>query len=289
MEAMVPTRCRSSKPGSSVSGFFCSRKPTLASVRTASWAPATVFSRLIATGMTTPGKSTMLRTGRMISMSGGNVGVWRASADASGTGLGLSLVLICAPSANSAPGQQQPEATVREVLHGHRPGTGWQCEPPLEQPVWDLEPADRCAVPAMREPTLRLHEQLLAVELDLQPLRRHARQRHLDQQFAVALVDIDRRFPSGLPRLRGKLKALALQPVGLLKEVHRFGPHPMAGVASFHWRLPSGTADPRSLGQPGVSQHPRADFAGLVSRTYRFGARLPFAYCGSESNIGGWR
>jgi len=45
---------------------------------------------------------------------------------------------------------------VREVLHGHRPGTGWQCEPPLEQPVWDLEPADRCAVPAMREPTLRL-------------------------------------------------------------------------------------------------------------------------------------
>src|SRR4026208_155906 len=167
MEATVPTRCRSSKPGSSVSGFFCSRKPTFASVRTASWAPATLFSRVVAPGMPTPGKSTMWRTGAMISMSGGNVGAWRASADASGTGVGLSLVLICAPSANSSPGQQQPEATVREVLHGHRPGPGWQCGPSLEEPVWDLEPADRCAAPAMREPTLRLPDQLLAVELRL--------------------------------------------------------------------------------------------------------------------------
>src|SRR5688572_27521937 len=217
----------------------------------------------MATGMTTPGNNTMLRTGRMISMSGGNVGAWRASAGASGAGVGFSWVLMCAPSASSTPGQQQPETTVREVLHGHRPGTGWQCEPPLEEPVRDLEPADRCAVPPMGEPTLRLHDQLLAVELDLQPLRRHAQQRHLDQQFAVALVDIDRRFPSGLPGLSGKLKALALQSVGLLEEVHRFGPHPVAGVASFHGRLPSGTADPRSLGHPGVSQHPRANSGGL--------------------------
>src|SRR6185503_6417181 len=195
MEATVPTRCRSSKPGSSVSAFFCSRKPTLASVRTASWAPATVFSRLIATGMTTLGNSTMLRTGRMISMSGGSVGAGGVSAGAAVAGVGFSFVLMCAPSANSAPCQQQPETTVREILHGHRPGTGWQGEPPLEEPVRDLEPADRCAVAAMWEPPLRLDEQLLAGEFDLQPLGCHTRQCHFDQQFSFAFVDIDRRFP----------------------------------------------------------------------------------------------
>ena len=78
--AAVPIRCRSSKVGSSVSGSFCSRKPTLVSARTASWAPATVLSRLTATGITTPGNSTRLRTGRMISMSSGSPGARFASA-----------------------------------------------------------------------------------------------------------------------------------------------------------------------------------------------------------------
>ncbi len=87
--AAVPIRCSSSNDGSSVSGFFCSRNPTLPSTRTASWAPATVFSRLIATGRITPGNSTRLRTGRMINMSSGRPGALLASAPSFDVAMGI--------------------------------------------------------------------------------------------------------------------------------------------------------------------------------------------------------
>ena len=56
-------------PGICVSGSCCNRKPTLRSARTASCAPASERSRFMATGSTVPGNRTILRTGRMISMS----------------------------------------------------------------------------------------------------------------------------------------------------------------------------------------------------------------------------
>ena len=59
------------------------------STRTASWAPATVFSRLIATGRITPGNSTRLRTGRMINMSSGRPGALLASAPSFDVAMGI--------------------------------------------------------------------------------------------------------------------------------------------------------------------------------------------------------
>ena len=135
-------------------------------------------------------------------------------------------------------------------------------------------------VPAMREPTLRLHDQLLAVELDLQPLRRHARQRHLDQQFAVALVDIDRRFPSGLPCER------QVESTGAAT-----GRPPRGGAASAHIQWPVSRRFRRfrqarqilGVWGTGRSQHPSGGLGLGLS------ARLLFdvlkALC---SNIGDW-
>ena len=62
----------SSGPGESTSGLLCSSTPNGRSRRAASCAAARERSRPIASGNTTPGKRTTLRTGRMISASAGN-------------------------------------------------------------------------------------------------------------------------------------------------------------------------------------------------------------------------
>ena len=52
---MVPTRRRCSGPGCSMSGSFCSSRPTLRPLRTASCAAAIEDGRPIVSGSTTPG------------------------------------------------------------------------------------------------------------------------------------------------------------------------------------------------------------------------------------------
>src|ERR1700733_2124743 len=69
--ATVQSRCRSSGAGSSTSTFRCSRIPIGRCSRNACWAAAIDFARSIAIGATTPGNSTVLRTGIMIRASPG--------------------------------------------------------------------------------------------------------------------------------------------------------------------------------------------------------------------------
>src|SRR4051794_7319040 len=75
---MVPMRRKCSGPGCSMLGSSCSSRPTLRPLRTASWAAAIDDGRPIVSGSTTPGNSSMFRTGRMIVASSGMTG-WRWS------------------------------------------------------------------------------------------------------------------------------------------------------------------------------------------------------------------
>src|SRR5512139_1421395 len=196
MLAAVPMRCRSSKPGSSVCGSFCRRKPTLASVRTASWAPATVLSRLIATGRITPGNRTMLRTGRTISMSSGRLGAGRRSSVAGA--VGVSSVLIRSPRPARAADQQQLQTTIREFLRGQLPGAGGQGEAPLEAAVRDLEPLDRGARQPPGQAALAAYDQLPRNAHQLDAVGRHARERDLDQDLVAVGEHVHRRLPAGV-------------------------------------------------------------------------------------------
>src|SRR5712691_11720442 len=72
MLATVPTRHSSSGPGRSVSEFRCNKTPIGRLVFTASCAAAIEPSRPSAMGRIMPGKSTILRTGRMMSASSGS-------------------------------------------------------------------------------------------------------------------------------------------------------------------------------------------------------------------------
>jgi hypothetical protein len=58
--------------GSATLSSRCMRMPICRSRRIASWAAATDLARLTLIGKTTPGKSTSVRTGRMISASEGS-------------------------------------------------------------------------------------------------------------------------------------------------------------------------------------------------------------------------
>jgi hypothetical protein len=68
----VPTQYRSSGCTSFFCASFCSRKPILRSLRTASWAAATETARPTVTGEITPGNSTVLRIGMTIIASSGS-------------------------------------------------------------------------------------------------------------------------------------------------------------------------------------------------------------------------
>src|SRR5665647_3852159 len=78
MLATVQTRWSSSGPGSFASGVRCSRIPIGRWSRNACWAAAIDFGRPMVMGATTPGNSTVLRTGMMIRASFGidTVSAW---------------------------------------------------------------------------------------------------------------------------------------------------------------------------------------------------------------------
>src|SRR3984957_2304041 len=67
-------RCMSSGVGSDTSASRCNKMPTWRWSRTACWAAAIDFCRPSVIGSTRPGNSTVLRTGTMMSASGGRGG-----------------------------------------------------------------------------------------------------------------------------------------------------------------------------------------------------------------------
>src|SRR5580700_966484 len=83
MLAIVPMPCMSIGIGSSACVFRCIRTPTGRCSRTACCAPKMERGRLTVTGITMLGKSTVLRTGTMISASGGADGVGAGALPAS--------------------------------------------------------------------------------------------------------------------------------------------------------------------------------------------------------------
>ena len=128
------------------------------SVRTASCAPATVFSRLIATGRITPGNSTMLRTGRMISMSSGRLG----AADVVAVAWPLTEALLCVvlrrhvlSFACALGSQRRASSSCRQpftALRGDQfPLAVAERETALEAAIGNLESLDRESVRATRQ------------------------------------------------------------------------------------------------------------------------------------------
>ena len=92
---VVPILYRSSGPGASTLGSFCSMMPSLWPCSTASCAARIDTSRASATCVTAPGNITTLRTGTISSTSSGKVGVPGDAASGFGETGFWSFIVSC--------------------------------------------------------------------------------------------------------------------------------------------------------------------------------------------------
>src|SRR5713226_4447347 len=144
MVATVPTRHSSSGPGFSVSPFRCSRTPIGRFALTACCAAAIEASRPSATGRIMPGKSTILRTGRMMSASSGSAYVpsgddrGAAAFAFSPAGLLSSSRFMWLPQ----PAQTERQATVLQAPVDELVLAGGQRDAALEAAVGNFQPVN---------------------------------------------------------------------------------------------------------------------------------------------------
>src|SRR5579863_9567299 len=237
MFATVPMRCMSFADGSASSGSRCMRMPTWRWSRTACWAAATDLVRPSVIGSTSPGNSTVERTGTMIKASAGNGG--NAPPDA-------SLASWASFACNSISATIGPCFLQRDHQTSSDGGTidaavaaGRQPYPAIEPPLRQFEPVDRCGTQFRRQNPHAGNNKLALLDNHLGVLDGDAGQRHQHQHLAVILEDVDRRLPYGLPRLRcPRPEHLAMHALGAREHVARFRPHPIAGQISGHEKSP---------------------------------------------------
>src|SRR5262249_51187376 len=151
--------CNCSGDGFSVAGSRCRTTPMRRLPRTASWTAATEVSRPTLIGITSPGNSTRLRVGRMISASSGIGGKGR-SASARGCSARASALAVFACSISmlkvfvsvSNLAQHHAQAAVLERVLFDLETALRQVDPALEASVRNLEAAYQRADRQMHGP-----------------------------------------------------------------------------------------------------------------------------------------
>src|SRR5581483_9154344 len=137
-------RCMSAAPGSATSARRCMRMPIWRCSRTACCAAATDPGRPIVNGSTSPGNSTVLRTGTMISASVGTGGRLPAPAPCPSREAASAT-----ESLRLAEGDQQTAMNGRAA--DAAVAAGWQAHAPLEAALRQLQPMDDCSVELARQ------------------------------------------------------------------------------------------------------------------------------------------
>src|SRR6185503_2544418 len=139
MLATVPMRCMSIGAGSVASGSRCMRMPTWRWSRTACWAAAIDFGRPSVIGSIRPGNSTVLRTGTMMSASGGSGG--RVEPFCAGS---LDDSISTSATVYSRFLQRDHHQAVGDGAAHAAVATARQRQSPIEAPLRQLEAMDGC-------------------------------------------------------------------------------------------------------------------------------------------------
>src|SRR5439155_14635770 len=179
MLATVPTRHSSSGPGRSVSEFRCNKTPIGRLVFTTSCAAAIEASRPSAIGRIMPGKSTILRTGRMMSASSGSATIpsvadWDAAALAFSPGGFRSLLSRSKFISSPHPSQIERQAAVRKAPIDELVPAGRQGDAALEAAIGNFESVNDGALILNGEGTLAANDDGPGFEGDLEFVRRDA-------------------------------------------------------------------------------------------------------------------
>src|SRR5215472_14848462 len=236
MVATVPTSDRSSARGFSASALRWNTTPIERRSLAADCAAAIEPSRPSAIGRIMPGKSTILRTGTMISASSGIASCGCADGAASPAGsLALGSRLSRSRAMSGEPAQCDRQAAVRKETIGELILPGRKRDAPLEASVGDLQPVNDRAPLLQREGALAADHHRSRLERDLDRVRRDAGQRDLERQPVPGLVQVDRRLPGR--RLGGaELEEMALDLPRFAEQLQSLGPYP-SRIAVCH-RLP---------------------------------------------------
>ncbi len=194
-------RCMSIGVGSATSALRCIRMPTGRCSRTACCAAAIERGRPTVIGITMPGNSTVLRTGTMISASGGSGGrarrrrVVRAPARPASAMLlsGLHDLVVSHGRPRFLQCDQQTAVAGRALDGAVAPGR--QPHAPLEPSLRQLEAVDDGRPHLRRQHAGAGEHQVVAVDRGFDAVRIDARQRHQHQHLALGLQHVDRRLP----------------------------------------------------------------------------------------------
>src|SRR5262245_29430065 len=216
----------SSAVGSETSASRCIRMPTWRCSRTACWAAAIDFVRPTVIGSTTPGNSTVLRTGTMISASGGSGG----SDDE-------PLVALVSPAdniSNSATGishflQGNHQTAIDHRAANRAVAPARKRHATLEPPLRQFQPMDDCGRKFTRQRARPANDELTAFDEGFGPIGIDARQGDEDEHLPLGLEDVDRRLP--MRRARGRPtgpEEFAMHALGPREHLAGFRPHPVA-------------------------------------------------------------
>src|SRR6516165_8935178 len=229
-------RCMSIAVGSSTSAARCNRMPTWRWSRTACCAAAIDFGRPSVIGSTKPGNNTVLRTGTMISASGGKPGSVAPAADDA-----LSFALICcSATVRSRFLQGDHEATGRCRAANAGIASRRQAQAPVEAPLRQFETMNRRATQLIGPRPGAGNDAIAVFDHRLGVVWIDSRQGDERQYFEFGLQDIDRRLPDRKLRLRGsRPKQLAMQAFGAREHFARFRPHPITGHVAGHRTPPN--------------------------------------------------
>src|SRR4051794_32723602 len=188
MLATVQIRLRSSGPGSSASGFRCSRIPTGRCSRKACWAAATDFDRPTVIGKTTPGNRTVLRTGTMISASLGigTESAWPAAVDEAG----LSELTGDIITSHRLRQTQRDASIYREAAD--RVSPGGQQNASFESALRKLKAMNPGVAQLDRQHPVTTDDKRPVFDYGLDLIRVHAGQRDQNEYFLVRFQHVDR-------------------------------------------------------------------------------------------------
>src|SRR5262245_1339291 len=277
MLATVPNRCMSSGPGSPTSGSRCIRTPTWRCSRTACWAAVIERGRPTVTGSTVPGNSTMSRTGRMMSASGGNGG-----SDCAGRPGLCSSGLRASMSATRRLHllQRDHQATVDGRAPHAGIASGRQAHAPLKAALRQLQPMNDGGAQLAREGTNPVDDEIGAVDHGLDTVGADAGQRHEYDDVVLGCQDVDGRLPGRNHRTRARqAKKFAMHPLGLHQHRAGFRPHP--GKISVHATPFAGPSCEEGAGQIQWMTETRVEAANISGHTpaCREGCRIALRCC----------
>src|SRR6516165_3084108 len=191
-------RCMSIAVGSSTSAARCNRMPTWRWSRTACCAAAIDFGRPSVIGNTRPGNSTVLRTGTMISASGGNGGSEAPPTDA------LSFALMCCSATIGARFLQRHDQTTGGSRAAYAGITaGRQAQAPVKASLRKFEPMDRCGAQLLRHNARAGDDEIAVLNQSLRVIRVDAWECDQHQDFRFGFQNIDWRLPCWRLCLRG--------------------------------------------------------------------------------------